>query len=146
MLRWAGVVLISLAWLPAVAASMLVLVDRAGEHEVRCSVSRQGFEVTLHHPEGLARSGHHHNLLEKAILGNPTPADPDHHLGFARSEQWPDGEALAITGDRPADPDALPVAILPPPPSPVDLPGVDERGSELRRGPPASWRGVVMRV
>ncbi|WP_338689076.1 hypothetical protein [Haloferula helveola] len=140
----AGFLAISLAWMPALMTSLLALGDRSGDHEVLCSVTRGGFEVTLHHSPGEA-ADHRHSLLERVLIGKARGGDPDHHLRFCHDDQLPEDDTCA-----------LPQAVVP-----ADCPAfivhreipADDRADPAFaglfhdwRGPPEIWRGQVMRL
>lgn len=144
-LRWVGLVLISLTWLSPAGAGLLAIVDGSGDHELRCQLTENGFELVLHHPENRP-TGHHHNLVETLLLGSNSQTEADHHLAFCSPE--------VVTSDADATPDeagdtticwsdAL-QPLLPGPATGNPRPSV--KSGPSWRGPPAPWRGVVMRI
>ena len=144
LLILAGFLSIGLAWLPALAASVLALGDRSGDHQVLCSVTRGGFEVTLHHSSGDA-GGHRHNLLERLLIGSARDGEADHHLGFFHDDQIPEDETCTLP-QAPLPTHGSVVVVAP------EIP-VDDRADRAItglfhdwRGPPEIWRGQVMRL
>lgn len=141
MLHWTGLALIAAAWMPALAASLLALTARAGDHEVWCTATDNGFEVTLHHPQPCA--GHHHNPLERLFLGRGVPGEADHHLGYRSAVVDPELESLP-----PVDGAVFAVVTVPAEPRQEEISEarIAVSGDERWRGPPPGWRGVVMRM
>ncbi|GAA5484254.1 hypothetical protein [Haloferula sargassicola] len=146
VLRWLGVLLLALAWLPSCVGGVLVMFPGSGGHEVRCSFDQQGgLMLTLHHPDKAVLL-RHHTFLEDLAVGRSEQDHEDHHLAIGGGNKpLPPVAATREAGSSPVRLADAAVAPVPVTPAPATRRTLFPRSDGSRAGPPP-WRGGVMRI
>lgn len=143
VLRWLGILLLALAWMPSGAAGIFCFFGEVAGHEVRLSSEGSG-ELILHHGGSEEARAAKADSSAPGWIAPPSPEGEDHRIRLCGKD--------SCLADDPPNPSAadlephcsgddcsarmmpIPHALLVAEASPLMIPG------------PVPWRGGVMRI